>query len=58
MNELKLKLIKQASRRYKGVRPCAQKTDFSECFTVEDGMVYFWFNTDDESTHLITAKAS
>ncbi|MFP4241892.1 MAG: hypothetical protein ACLFQB_10825 [Chitinispirillaceae bacterium] len=55
MNELKDKIINQARERYKQIFPCANKEDLGECFTTENNTLMFWFNTEDKSTHLITA---
>jgi hypothetical protein len=56
MNDLKKKLIHKATQQYKSIRPCAHKAELNECFTVEDNTVLFWFNTEDESTHMVAAE--
>ncbi|MDD5673469.1 MAG: hypothetical protein PHC61_04860 [Chitinivibrionales bacterium] len=55
MNSLKRKMIQQAQKQYRSIWPCNDRNDFSESFTVEDEKVFFWFNTEDESTHVLTA---
>ncbi len=57
MNTLKEKLIKLAQDTYKEILPCPSKGTFKESFTVENNKVYFWFNTADNSTHVMSEKA-
>jgi len=56
MSAIKKKLIKDALRQYKRIYPCIPYTDFEECFIVEQNKVLFWFNTEDESTHVLCAE--
>ena len=56
MNELKRKMIRKAVQQYKRIYPCGSKRNFSECFTLIDDSIVFWFNTEDRSTHLMTHK--
>ena len=55
MNELKKDILLRAIERYENIYPCSNRDDFSESFTEEDGRLFFWFNTEDQSTHLLTA---
>lgn len=54
MNELKLKMISEAQKKYKSIYPCGNKSDLAECFTKMGDLLAFWFNTEDRSTHLLT----
>ncbi len=54
MNDIKAHLIEQARREYRRIFPCARRGDLDECFTVEGNKILFWFNTDDDSTHMVT----
>ncbi|MBD3419449.1 MAG: hypothetical protein GF398_04955 [Chitinivibrionales bacterium] len=56
MNEIKQQLINQAHREYRSISPCTAKATLQECFTQEAGMVCFWFNTADETTHMLVAE--
>jgi hypothetical protein len=56
MNELKRKMIRKAVQQYNRIYPCGSKRYFSECFTLVDDSIVFWFNTEDRSTHLMTRK--
>ena len=56
MNEIRQELIRQAREEFKEIHPCSSKRDFSDCFTIEDRRVCFWFNTTDRSTHLLVAE--
>jgi len=53
MNDLKKTMIKKAKDRYKKIHPCGRRRKLDECFTVEDDTLCFWFNTDDQSTHVL-----
>lgn len=48
-------MIFKAIEMYKEIYPCASKLDLVDCFTTEGDTVLFWFNTSDESTHVLTA---
>ena len=56
MNELKERMIHQALQKFERIYPCAKSGNFADCFTQIDDRLLFWFNTDDESTHLITRR--
>lgn len=56
MNELKNIMIRKAYEMYKGVYPVKSHDKLSDCFTIEENMIMFWFNTPDQSTHVITEK--
>ena len=56
MNELKHKMISKAVELYTDIYPVITKHDLGECFTTEGNMLVFWFNTADESTHVLTTK--
>ncbi len=46
-------LIKKAIEKYGVIRPSGTKTSFKECFTSDAGKLVFWFNTEDDSTHVV-----
>ncbi|MBN1576726.1 MAG: hypothetical protein JW913_09255 [Chitinispirillaceae bacterium] len=54
MNELKTRMIRKAEKRHKKIFPCAQKSHFEDCFTDNNDFIFFWYNTEDHSTHVIT----
>ncbi|HLV32436.1 MAG TPA: hypothetical protein VKY57_12770 [Chitinispirillaceae bacterium] len=56
MDKVKMELLSKATSIHKKIYPCAQKTDFEECFTTDNNQVYFWYNTEDHSTHVLNAK--
>lgn len=58
MNELKHTLISKAIELYTEIRPVTTKRDLRECFTIEGNVLVFWFNTADESTHVLTTRIS
>lgn len=53
MSELQKKLIQRAIEQYNHIYPCSNRTDLSDCFTVYGGKTVFWFNTEDDSTHVL-----
>ncbi|NLG18618.1 MAG: hypothetical protein GX556_14900 [Fibrobacter sp.] len=55
MNELQRHMINRAVELYKEIYPCSIHSSLGDCFTTEDKMVMFWFNTSDDSTHVLTA---
>jgi hypothetical protein len=56
MNDLKRKMISEAILKYKRIYPCGAKNELSECFTEVDNETIFWFNTEDNTTHLISQR--
>ncbi len=48
-------LFDRAVRRYGTIRPCRGKS-FTECFTVRDGSLQFWFNDATGNTHLLSHR--
>jgi hypothetical protein len=58
MNALKKNLIQQAMERYEHIAPCTTLPSLEDSFTIENDKLVFWFNTDDHSTHVVTAQLS
>jgi len=56
MNAIKKTMIKKAKNRFKRILPCGRRRKLDECFTVENDKVLFWFNTEDESTHVLSSE--
>jgi spermidine/putrescine-binding protein len=56
MDDLKKTMIKKAKDRFKKIHPCGLRRKLDECFTVEDDRLCFWFNTEDESTHVLHTR--
>jgi len=56
MNLLKEKLVREAREQYAEIYPCSDLDTLSECFTIIDDTVFFWFNTRDCSTHMLSAQ--
>lgn len=53
MNAIKKRMIKDARSRYDRIHPVKSRDSLHDCFTVEENMIIFWFNTDDFTTHTI-----
>jgi len=56
MDEQKKQLIQKAERMFGNIYPCVNKTTLDECFTTaaNDSLI-LWFNTADNSTHMIAS---
>jgi len=49
-------LILQATEKHSTIYPCSNKSAFDECFTHDCDRLIFWYNTEDNSTHVLTKK--
>ncbi len=47
-------LIDFAMQQYEEIFPCANREKLDDCFTDDEGRLFFWFNTRDESTHVLS----
>ena len=48
------RLIKKAQSVYKKIFPCGGKESFKDCFTKYEDKLFLWFDTEDQSTHIMT----
>jgi hypothetical protein len=55
MGDTEERLIRTAQKMHQKIFPCAPRNSFEECFTREHDQVFFWYNTPDRSTHIISA---
>ncbi len=58
MRKREERIIREAFRKYKQIYPLPQKMSFYDCFTYYDNRLLFWFNTGDNSTHLMVENES
>ena len=56
MDDLKKIMIKKAKDRYKKIHPYGRRRKLAECFTMEQDKLCFWFNTEDDSTHVVHTR--
>jgi hypothetical protein len=56
MNETKEKMIQEARTRYGSICLLPHGATFSDCFTRSNNNLIFWFNTEDNLTHMIAEK--
>jgi len=56
MSQMEKKLFQEAVKRYKRIYPVSRKRNFKDCFTYYEGMLIFWFNTIDRSTHVVKER--
>jgi len=54
LNDCEQRMIDEALKRHRKIYPCSDKTDLRQCFTRDEKHYLFWFNTEDNSTHVIT----
>ncbi len=47
-------LIRQAYQQHRKIFPCQGKLRLEDCFTKAGNTVYFWFNTQDTNTHMLS----
>jgi hypothetical protein len=52
MSEQKKRLIEKAGRKYGRLSPCGGRKSLDECFTHHGEALLFWFNTDENTTHV------
>ena len=53
MQEIQDRLIRQAMETHQNIAPCSNRESLHDCFSTFDDKLIFWFNTDDDSTHVI-----
>jgi hypothetical protein len=51
--ERKHQMIRQALDEHREIFPCGGRVGLGECFTIHREKVLFWFNTRDDSTHVL-----
>jgi hypothetical protein len=56
MGTLKERLIRKAIRRHSNIFPCETKAGFGRSFTRANGRLLFWYNSADDSTHVVSGK--
>jgi hypothetical protein len=54
MNSKQKKLYRKAVAKHEKIFPCKSKKNFQECFTISGDKLLFWYNTEDNSTHVQT----
>jgi hypothetical protein len=55
MTDLEEMLVHKANEKHTQIYPCPPRNDFEQCFTREKNRLFFWYNTEDQSTHVLTA---
>jgi hypothetical protein len=53
MEDLKQKLIDRAIEKHNRIFPCGSRKNFSECFTILEEQLLFWYNTEDHDTKVL-----
>jgi hypothetical protein len=48
-----MSLIQQAIDKHEKIYPCGSVTQLGDCFTMTGDKLFFWYNTEDDSTHLL-----
>ena len=59
LNKAQRILLRRARERHPGIRirPIATRKGFSQAFTTEEGRWYLWYDTLDESSHVLREEA-
>jgi len=52
MSNTQLRLVDIAKEKYGAIYPCGGTRGWEDCFTRCQGRVIFWFNSEDNSTHI------
>lgn len=59
MEETKRALFDEAIKQYGKIAPCGPHKEFNdEHFTTMRGRVQFWFNDEENATHIVEAEPS
>jgi hypothetical protein len=53
VGEKQERLIEKAIEKHERIRPCSNRTELRDCFSVLGNKLIFWYNTDDDSTHVL-----
>ncbi|MDD5674818.1 MAG: hypothetical protein PHC61_11680 [Chitinivibrionales bacterium] len=51
--EIRQRMIQRALALHKKIYPCANRRKLQDCFTSEEDRIFFWFNTEDQTTHVL-----
>ena len=58
MTEQKERLIRRAVETHERIMPCSNRTELGECFSTLEDKLIFWFNTEDNSTHVLIEEVA
>lgn len=50
IKEIKSNMIEEALKKYKKIYPASVNRTIDECFTMEDGNIFLWFNVGPDLT--------
>jgi len=54
MGKQEKELIRKAQSIYKNIYPVGGRETFNGCFTKYGEKLFLWFDTEDQSTHVVT----
>jgi hypothetical protein len=54
MDAVRQEMVKIATEKFGSIHAVNNRESLEECFSEEEGMLIFWFNTEDNSTHIVT----
>lgn len=54
--EAQQRLYERALIEHERIFPCSRTGKFSDCYTLVENKVFFWFNTEDQTTHLVAEE--
>jgi len=58
VTELKEQMIRRAIEAHERITPCSNRSELGECFSVLEDKLVFWFNTEDNSTHVLIEEVA
>ena len=53
LDDIEREMVQSALREHAVIYPCSNKNSLRECFTRDRSNCLFWFNTIDNSTHVL-----
>ena len=56
MESLKTQLKKEAVRKHGKIYPSGNKISLDECFTITENQILFWFNTESNTTKVLSRE--
>jgi hypothetical protein len=56
LEKMKITLFRKAILQHRVIMPCGSKKRFADCYTTENGKLYFWFNVESGTTKMLSAK--
>jgi hypothetical protein len=56
IEKMKITLFRKAILQHRAIMPCGSKTRFADCYTIDNGILRFWFNIASGTTKVLSAE--